>query len=187
MATVHIPDQGLTITDPAEIAARLATIGIDYERWNASRPVPDDATADEILALYAPDVERLKASGGYVTADVVALSPDTPGLDELLARFRPEHAHDEDEVRFIIAGRGVFHIRPSDGPVTAIEVEAGDLLRVPAGTLHWFDLCAERRIRTIRLFKDPTGWVPRYTGSGADAGYLPACLGVSYVPAGARQ
>lgn len=187
MATVHIPDEDLTLTDPAEIAARLATIGIDYERWSASRPIADDATADEILAVYAPDIERLKASGGYVTADVVALSPETPGLDELLAKFRPEHAHDEDEVRFVIAGRGVFHIRPVDGPVTAVEVEAGDLLRVPAGTLHWFDLCVERRIRAIRLFKDAAGWVPRYTGSGADAGYLPVCLGMSYLPVGARQ
>ena len=36
----------------------------------------------------------------------------------------------------------------------AIEVEAGDLIRVPKGTHHWFDLCADRRIRAIRLFQE---------------------------------
>jgi len=66
-----------------------------------------------------------------VTADVIDVKPDTPGLDTMLAKFNIEHRHDEDEVRYIIAGRGLFHIHPASGPVIAIEVEAGDLIRVP--------------------------------------------------------
>jgi 1,2-dihydroxy-3-keto-5-methylthiopentene dioxygenase len=81
-------------------------------------------------------------------------------------------------------GRGLFHVNANGGPVFAIEVEAGDLLRVPRGTRHWFDLCADRRIRAIRLFQDPSGWTPRYTGSGVDRGFQPVCLGPSYVSAG---
>ena len=50
----------------------------------------------------------------------------------------------------------------------AIEVEAGDLIRVPRGTQHWFDLCGDRRIRAIRLFQDQSGWTPHYTQSGVD-------------------
>ena len=73
----------------------------------------------------------------------------------MLAKFNREHWHDEDEVRFIIEGRGIFHIHSSEGGVTAIEVEAGDLIRVPRGTHHWFNLCSDRRIRAIRLFQDP--------------------------------
>jgi 1,2-dihydroxy-3-keto-5-methylthiopentene dioxygenase len=95
----------------------------------------------------------------------------------MLQRFSSEHWHDEDEVRFVLEGRGVFHVRPKDGPVVAIEVGPGDLIRVPRGTWHWFDLCAERRIRAIRLFQDPSGWTPRYTGSGAEHGHAPLCLG----------
>ena len=83
----------------------------------------------------------------------------------MLNKFNAEHWHDEDEVRFIVEGRGLFHIHPPDGPVFAIEVEAGDLIRVPRGTHHWFDLCADRRIRAIRLFQDPSGWTPHYTGT----------------------
>jgi 1,2-dihydroxy-3-keto-5-methylthiopentene dioxygenase len=84
----------------------------------------------------------------------------------------------------VIDGRGVFHVRPPNGPVFAIEVGAGDLIRVPRGTRHWFDLCAERRIRAIRLFQDVAGWTPHYTESGAEGEYQPVCLGPSYLPVG---
>jgi 1,2-dihydroxy-3-keto-5-methylthiopentene dioxygenase len=40
--------------------------------------------------------------------------------------------------------------------VFAIKVEAGDLIRVPKGTHHRFDLCSDR-IRAIRLFQDVSG------------------------------
>jgi 1,2-dihydroxy-3-keto-5-methylthiopentene dioxygenase len=100
----------------------------------------------------------------------------------MLAKFNREHWHDEDEVRFIIEGRGLFHVHPPQGPVFAIEVEAGDLIRVPRGTHHWFDLCADRRIRAIRLFQDQSGWTPHYTNSGIDAGFQPLCFGPSYLP-----
>jgi 1,2-dihydroxy-3-keto-5-methylthiopentene dioxygenase len=101
----------------------------------------------------------------------------------MLARFNTEHWHDEDEVRYIVAGRGLFHVHPQKGPVVAIEVEAGDLIRVPRGTHHWFDLCGDKRIRAIRLFQDTAGWTPHYTKSGADRNYEPVCLGPRYIPA----
>jgi 1,2-dihydroxy-3-keto-5-methylthiopentene dioxygenase len=100
----------------------------------------------------------------------------------MLAKFSSEHWHDEDEVRFIIAGHGLFHIHPQNGPVIAIEVGAGDLIRVPRDTRHWFNLCADRRIRAIRLFQDAAGWTPRYTESGTDKNFAPLCLGLSHLP-----
>ena len=126
--------------------------------------------------------EELKRRGGYVTADVIDVSPETPNLEVMLAKFNREHWHDEDEVRFIIHGRGLVHIRPRVEPLSVIEVEAGDLIRVPRGTWHWFDLCGDRRIRAIRLFQDPAGWTPHYTESGIDRDYQPVCLGPSYIP-----
>jgi 1,2-dihydroxy-3-keto-5-methylthiopentene dioxygenase len=182
MAVVTIPIENRVIRDPQELTQFLAILGIVYERWEPAHPVAPDAPAEEILAAYEPEIDRLKASGGYVTADVIDVSPRTPGLEEMLAKFNREHWHDDDEVRFIIEGRGLFHIHPAESPVVAIEVEAGDLLRVPQGTLHWFNLCADRRIRAIRLFKDPAGWAPNYTSSGVDGGYQPVCFGASYLP-----
>ncbi len=184
MATVKIPDENKTFVDPSETQRYLARIGIDTERWEPSHPVAENAPEEEILDAYSEEIERLKASGGYVTADVIDVNPSTPGLDAMLDKFNREHWHDEDEVRFVIQGRGLFHIRPKDGPVVAIEVEAGDLLRVPRGTWHWFDLCAEREIRCIRLFQDPSGWTPNYTKSGVDRNFEPICLGPSFKPVG---
>ena len=176
MAIVTIPDEGRTLRNEGEIRDHLESIGIGYERWEPNHPLAEDAPTEEILNAYSREIERLKLQGGYVTADVIDVSSKTPGLDQMLAKFNREHWHDEDEVRFIIRGRGIFHIHPADGPVTAIEVVPGDLLRVPQGTLHWFDLCTERTIRAIRLFQDQSGWTPRYTDSGADALRRPVCL-----------
>ncbi|HXG92372.1 MAG TPA: cupin domain-containing protein [Blastocatellia bacterium] len=183
MAIVTIPDEDRTIKDPHEIADYLASIGIDYERWEPSHPIAAGAPAEEILAAYSDEIEKLKARGGYVTADVIDVNPHTPNLDAMLAKFNREHWHDEDEVRFIIHGRGLFHIHPQNGPVVGIEVEAGDLIRVPRGTHHWFNLCGEREIRAIRLFQDPAGWAPNYTDSGREARYQPICFGPSFIPA----
>jgi 1,2-dihydroxy-3-keto-5-methylthiopentene dioxygenase len=184
MATVRIPAEKRTLSDQAEVTRYLATLGIEYERWPVAQRVPADAPAEEVLAAYSAEIERLKAQGGYVTADVIDVTEQTPGLEAMLAKFNTEHWHDEDEVRFIVRGRGLFHIHPRDGggPVIAIEVEAGDLLRVPRGTWHWFDLCADRNIRAIRLFQDKAGWTPHYTESGADKGYQPVCMGPTYIP-----
>ncbi len=182
MAIVTITDENRTLQDQEAITGFLAGIGLDYDRWDSSRQIASNAPAQEILAAYSEEIEALKARGGYVTADVIDVNSLTPGLEAMLAKFNREHWHDEDEVRFIIHGRGVFHIHPREGSVVAIEVEAGDLIRVPRDTWHWFNLCETREIRAIRLFQDPAGWAPNYTESGVDAGFEPMCFGASYFP-----
>jgi 1,2-dihydroxy-3-keto-5-methylthiopentene dioxygenase len=183
MAVVRVPAENVVLRQTGEIAEFLARHAIDYEQWAPGAGVTADGSPADVLSAFAPQVEALKARGGYVTADVIDVKPDTPNLDVMLAKFNREHWHDEDEVRFIVEGRGLFHVHPPAGPVFAIEVEAGDLIRVPRGTHHWFDLCADRRIRAIRLFQDPSGWTPHYTESGVDQGFQPVCFGPMYVPA----
>jgi 1,2-dihydroxy-3-keto-5-methylthiopentene dioxygenase len=173
MAVLRIPDENRSLREHDEVRDYLAGIDIDYERWESLADLPSDASAEQVLSAYSPQIEILKRRGGYVTADVIDVNADTPGLETMLAKFNIEHTHDEDEVRYIIAGRGLFHIHPQKSPVVAIEVEAGDLIRVPRGTPHWFDLCGDRRIRAIRLFQDKSGWTPQYTSSGVDRNYEP--------------
>jgi 1,2-dihydroxy-3-keto-5-methylthiopentene dioxygenase len=176
MALVRIIDQERTMTEGQEIRAYLSALGIDYDQWLLPQSVTAGAGAEAILEAYAAEIEQLKARGGYVTADVIDVNTTTPGLEEMLQKFSREHWHDEDEVRFIIAGHGLFHIHVENRPLVAIEVGPGDLIRVPRGTRHWFDLCADRRIRAIRLFQDKSGWTPHYTGSGIDTSFLPLCF-----------
>ncbi len=181
MAVVRIPTEGRSVSSAAAVREALLAIDIQFERWEAVHPMGPGAPAEEILGAYASEIEALKRSGGYATADVIDVTPHTPGLDALLAKFSKEHWHDEDEVRFIIKGSGLFHVRPRAGNVHAIEVEAGDLIRVPRNTWHWFDLCATREIRAIRLFQDPAGWTPHYTGTGLETRYQPVCLGPAQI------
>jgi 1,2-dihydroxy-3-keto-5-methylthiopentene dioxygenase len=181
MAVLRFPDQSpeRQMDGEAEIQAALKPLGIEYERWSLDR-VPPDSCADAVLGAYAVEIEEMKRRGGYVTADVIDVNPATPNLEEMLARFDKEHTHDEDEVRFILSGRGIFFL-VLDESVASVEVGPGDMLRVPRGTKHWFTLCEDRRIRAIRWFQATSGWTPHYTDSGVDTAYQPLCFGPAYL------
>ncbi|KRV64817.1 1,2-dihydroxy-3-keto-5-methylthiopentene dioxygenase [Pseudomonas citronellolis] len=158
------PEQPLKLLTHAEdIAATLAELGVRFERWQASAPIAPGASPDEVLAAYAPEIQRLKDEQGYVTVDVVSLSADHPQKDELRAKFLDEHRHGEDEVRFFVAGRGLFTLHVEDH-VYAVLCEKNDLISVPAGTRHWFDMGERPHFVAIRLFNNPEGWVAKFTG-----------------------
>lgn len=181
MATITASSGKRKISEPTEVTEFLAAYGICYENWAVEGRLAKDATNEEILSEYAAEIELLKQRGGYVTADVINVNPETPNLDQMLAKFDKEHTHSEDEVRFTVEGRGVFWINPGDDDVFSIEVESGDMISVPAGTQHWFHLCDDRHIRCIRLFEDTSGWTPEYTGSDLHEEHPPVCWGNSYI------
>lgn len=180
MARLSVPDQGFEISDAESIKKYLGDVNIDYEKWPLM--VAPEAGIEAILNAYSARIEETKQRGGYTSVDLVDVNLLTPGLDEMLAKFNREHWHDEDEVRLTVAGQGVFHIHPPDAPVIAIEVGPGDMIRVPRGTHHWFDLCPTKRIQAIRFFQNKSGWTPHYTGSTVAEGYKPVCLGLQYIP-----
>src|SRR4051812_17928736 len=99
MALLKIPEENRTIGDPTELVNYLAAVGIEYEQ-TAPAPAPSgQLSADDLLAAYDSTINELKARGGYVTADVIDVDSQTPGLESMLKRFSSEHWHDEDEVR----------------------------------------------------------------------------------------
>lgn len=181
MASITIPSEDRTLDQPREITEFLGRFGIWYRRYEGDVGSLEGCSNEEILAAFAEPIQALKEEGGFVTADVINITPEIPNLDVMLAKFDKEHWHDEDEVRFIVEGNGLFHISPDDGPVFRIEVSQGDMINVPRGTHHWFHLCSDRRIKAIRLFQDMSGWTPHYTGSGKDEGFAPLCFGPSYI------
>ena len=148
--------RGETIIDPATIKSVLASHRITYECWGVR--TMEDPSAEGVLATYADDITRLKSQHDYVTEDVIALDPGTPNLETLLAKFLPEHHHTDDEVRFTVAGEGVFEMNVSQNERVKFTAQPGDLIVVPAWRRHLFYLTTQKTIRCIRLFKDKAGW-----------------------------
>lgn len=153
-----------TTHDRAEMAAALKTIGVDFEQWQAAQPIQPGDAPETILAAYQADIDRIKAARGFTTIDVVSIAPDNPKREEMRAKFLDEHFHKEDEVRFFVAGSGLFTLHV-DGSVYEVLCEAGDLISVPDGTLHWFDMGPEPSFVAIRFFQQPDGWVGHFTGT----------------------
>lgn len=134
--------------DADAIATTLGGIGVRFERWPAA-----DRDAQVML---------LRAEG-YTTVDTVSVSPDHPDRATMRAKFLSEHRHAEDEVRYFDAGAGLFTLREG-GRVYAVLCESGDLISVPAGMRHWFDMGPRPDFTAIRFFRTPEGWVGDFTG-----------------------
>jgi 1,2-dihydroxy-3-keto-5-methylthiopentene dioxygenase len=155
--------------DIAEIAAELAPHGIRLERW-ATVPLAGDAGQEEVLAASASEVERVSAEGPYPLVDVVRMVPNDSDPEwpakaaAARTKFLNEHTHDEDEIRFFVEGSGCFYLHLGD-KVHAVVCTAGDLMSVPAGTTHWFDMGTRPHFCAIRFFQEEDGWVAGFTGS----------------------
>ena len=151
-------------TDAAAVAAELGKIGVTFERWQASKPIEPGATPEQVIEAYRADIDRLVAERGFKTVDVVSIAPDNPNRAEMRRKFLDEHFHKEDEVRFFVAGSGLFTLHV-DGKVYEIECVKDDLIAVPDSTLHWFDMGPEPSFVAIRFFTEPDGWVGHFTGT----------------------
>ncbi|HCP55528.1 MULTISPECIES: acireductone dioxygenase [Pseudomonas] len=151
------------LTHAEDISSTLAEVGVRFERWQASAPIKLGASSEEVISAYQSQIDQLMSERGYVTVDVVSLSEDHPQKAELRAKFLDEHRHAEDEVRFFVAGRGLFTLHIDDH-VYAVLCEKNDLISVPAGTRHWFDMGERPHFVAIRLFNNPEGWVAEFTG-----------------------
>ncbi len=146
------------------IAAELASIGVQFERWEADQPLAPDAGQEEVLAAYRQAVDELNAKYGFRSIDVVSLGPDHPERAAMRQKFLAEHTHADFEVRFFVAGRGLFYLHVG-GKVYLVLCEQGDLISVPANTTHWFDMGESPDFKCIRFFTTPDGWQGNFTGS----------------------
>jgi 1,2-dihydroxy-3-keto-5-methylthiopentene dioxygenase len=151
-------------TTAEEIAAALAPAGIRFERWHTERDLPAGTPSEAILDAYRASVDELSRACGFASADVIHVHPETPNHSELRKKFLNEHTHSEDEARFFVEGAGLFVIHHA-GAVYAVLCEKGDLINVPAGTTHWFDMGPRPRFTCIRFFTSQEGWVAKFTGS----------------------
>jgi 1,2-dihydroxy-3-keto-5-methylthiopentene dioxygenase len=168
-------DDGTTYTQLTDIERELAALNIHLDCW----PVGDNPEIHDLLAkdaltdeekervLQALDnyFEQLKASAGYQSRDLIVLHPDVPNLDALLSKFDSCHYHTDDEVRYIVAGEGIFGFVRPDGTQVEVTVQPEEYINVPANTEHWFHLTPAKRIKAVRYFTTTEGWTPEYTAT----------------------
>lgn len=152
----------LDTSDPKWIGDALKTIGVRYERWPLRET--EGLDTDGVLAAYGPEIDKLKDEAGYRSVDIVSIAPDHPERAAMRDKFLSEHRHSEDEVRFFVAGEGLFTLRTDDDRVHAVLCTAGDLISVPAGMRHWFDMGPAPSFTAIRLFENSDGWIAKFTG-----------------------
>ena len=146
------------------MAVELAKIGVGFEQWLPVCELEPGASQDTVMGAYRTDIDRLIAERGFRTVDVVSIAPEHPDREAMRTKFLDEHFHKEDEVRFFVAGSGLFTLHVADR-IYEILCEKGDLIALPDRIQHWFDMGPEPHFIAIRFFTEPDGWVGHFTGS----------------------
>ena len=174
MAILRLEDC-TTYTQVDDIARELAPLYVQLKRWpvgdnpDVQNLLAKDALSDEekaqVLDALDSYFEELKQTAGYQSRDLIVLHLEVPNLNALLEKFDPCHYHTDPEVRYIIAGDGVFGFVRPDGTQVELTVQAEDYINVPANTEHWFYLTPSQRIKAVRYFTTTEGWVPEYTNT----------------------
>ena len=147
------------------IAEQLAKIGVRFEQWQTTSELEPGASHDAVLAAYCSHIDEIVLEKGFRVVDVVSIAPDHPEREAMRKKFLDEHFHKEDEVRFFVAGSGLFTLHVGER-VYEILCEQGDLIGVPDSTKHWFDMGPEPHFIAVRFFTEAEGWVGHFTESG---------------------
>ncbi|MBV5260215.1 cupin [Synechococcus moorigangaii CMS01] len=171
MTTLYQTKSKQTLTDATVIKDFLGDRGIWFEQWETPTQLAQDASQEEILAAYADVLTPYMVANGYQSVDVVSLHGGIKNYPAIRAKFLAEHTHSEDEVRFFVAGKGLFWFNLEGTEVFNVCCEAGDLISVPQGTKHWFDAGVIPDVKAIRIFSDTAGWTPHYTESQVEQQY----------------
>ncbi|PKH21251.1 acireductone dioxygenase [Enterobacterales bacterium CwR94] len=157
-------------TEADAIREKLNAKAVRFERWQADRDLGSNPDAQTVIKAYQHAIDRLVAEKGYQSWDVISMRADNPQKEELRKKFLNEHTHGEDEVRFFVEGAGLFCLH-LDGKVYQILCEKNDLISVPAGTPHWFDMGSAPHFTAIRIFDNQEGWVAHFTGDDIAQAY----------------
>jgi 1,2-dihydroxy-3-keto-5-methylthiopentene dioxygenase len=75
MAVIRIQTENRVLSETEQVRAFLAPHGIQYDNWEVAGRIGAQASADEILEAYAPEIEQLKIRGGYITEWHIPHSP----------------------------------------------------------------------------------------------------------------
>ncbi|KAJ8597212.1 1,2-dihydroxy-3-keto-5-methylthiopentene dioxygenase [Rhizopogon salebrosus TDB-379] len=145
---------------------------------DSGQPVSDEVLRSiGVLHWHIPtdeqsQIEAVAEERSYKNRDIITITRE--GLGDLyeikLKNFYEEHMHEDEEIRYILEGSGFFDVRdhPTDSWIRC-QVDAGDLIVLPAGIYHRFTLDEKNTIKAMRLFKDEPKWIPYNRDEATDA------------------
>ncbi|TPX62104.1 acireductone dioxygenase [Powellomyces hirtus] len=165
--------------EPVSLAF-LATMGVELTYMTL--PPPND------VDLH---MARLCEERQYKHHDQLTLSFET---DEggWLPRIYTEHMHPDEEIRYVLEGDAYMDVRDPDDRWIRFHLVPGVLLVVPAGLYHRFTLTTSNRLKVVRLFKNPGGWISIVRDAESDKAachqaYLEAFRHKDATPKAARE
>lgn len=174
MARLIFENKTETIDIP-QIQRALGPLGIKVAYYEISQDVEiqqllnkdllTDEEKEQVLVGHDIYFTKLQQVDGYQMRDLVVLCNSIEGLEGMLSKFDKCHTHEDDEVRYIVDGKGWFGFVMPDGQQAKLLVEAGEYINIPKDTEHWFVLDDDNWIKAIRYFSNTDGWAPKYTGT----------------------
>ncbi|OZH56048.1 acireductone dioxygenase, partial [Hydrocoleum sp. CS-953] len=153
MAILKLED-GTIYTQINDISRELKPLNVKLNHWPVgenpethnllAKDVLSDDEKEQLLQSLDNYFEELKESAGYQSRDLVAIHPEIPNLDAMLSKFDKCHTHADDEVRYIVAGEGIFGFVRPDNSQVELTVQPQEYINVPANTEHWFYLTEKK-------------------------------------------
>lgn len=106
----------------------LADVGVLYYSFPLDKSDSEDGVA------------KLAKERNYKNKDVITVAPSAMGdvYEQKIEMFFREHMHEDEEIRYILEGKGYFDVRNPGDRWIRIELESGDLIVLPAGIYHRF-------------------------------------------------
>lgn len=163
LSSAQIPNKVLTHFE--DIASTLAEQGVAFERWDALTPVSCGASDQDVISAYGAQIDPLMSAEGLARVDVIIARRGDPQITPVRARLLAEQRHDSGSVRMFIAGRGLLNLHLGEF-VYAVLCERHDMIRIPAGVLHWIDIGQESDLVAIGLFGPSEGWIGEPVADG---------------------
>src|SRR5690606_36880722 len=144
----ELPNKVLNHAD--DITRTLAAVGIDYRQVELPavlRPGCEQTEFDTACGLWR---QALMSREGHVQQELFNLQRNHPQKLELRARHLDEQGQASASAWLFIGGFAQLSVH-LDGYVYVLQGERGDLLSLPAGVRHWFDLGEEPHALVVRM------------------------------------
>jgi len=155
----ELPNKVLNHAD--DIASTLSAVGIDYRQLELPAALRPGCEQAEFGAAYGLWLQAFMGKEGDVQQELFNLQRNHPQKLELRARYLDEQVQSSASTWLFLGGFAQLSVH-LDGYVYVLQGERGDLLTLPAGTRHWFDLGEEPHVLAVRL--SPSEDKPERTG-----------------------